>query len=86
LTERDGEVYCKSCYGKNFGPKGYGFSGGGAFMHTEGTNVQPEENTNQNNFTRTEETNTQTKPKFCSSCGSKVTGTGKFCSGCGGEI
>lgn len=22
--------YCKVCYGKNFGPKGYGFAGGSA--------------------------------------------------------
>ena len=21
----NGEIYCKGCYGKNFGPKGYGF-------------------------------------------------------------
>lgn len=34
LTERDGEVYCKGCYARNFGPKGYGFAGGGAMMHT----------------------------------------------------
>ncbi|KAJ3338270.1 hypothetical protein HDU93_009796 [Gonapodya sp. JEL0774] len=30
LSEKEGEAYCKSCYGKNWGPKGYGFSGGGA--------------------------------------------------------
>jgi hypothetical protein len=27
-TEHEGEMFCKSCYGKNFGPKGYGFGGG----------------------------------------------------------
>ena len=27
-TDHDGQVYCKSCYGRNFGPKGYGFAGG----------------------------------------------------------
>ena len=28
ITEHDGEMYCGSCYGKFFGPKGYGFGGG----------------------------------------------------------
>ncbi|CAL1548482.1 unnamed protein product [Lymnaea stagnalis] len=28
LSVRDEEIYCRSCYGKNFGPKGYGFAGG----------------------------------------------------------
>ena len=28
ITEHDGEMYCGSCYGKHFGPKGYGFGGG----------------------------------------------------------
>ncbi|KAJ3085429.1 hypothetical protein HK102_014179, partial [Quaeritorhiza haematococci] len=37
LTERDKEAYCKSCYGKLFGPKGYGFGGGAAFLSTDST-------------------------------------------------
>jgi hypothetical protein len=28
ITEHDGEMFCGSCYAKNFGPKGYGFGGG----------------------------------------------------------
>jgi len=28
LCERDGEIYCKGCYGRNFGPKGYGYGQG----------------------------------------------------------
>lgn len=28
ITEHDGEMFCGSCYGKFFGPKGYGFGGG----------------------------------------------------------
>ncbi|KXS19647.1 hypothetical protein M427DRAFT_53054 [Gonapodya prolifera JEL478] len=30
LTEKDSEAYCKTCYGKNWGPRGYGYAGGGA--------------------------------------------------------
>ncbi|XP_040563906.1 cysteine and glycine-rich protein 1 [Lepeophtheirus salmonis] len=28
ITEHDGDMFCNSCYRKNFGPKGYGFGGG----------------------------------------------------------
>ena len=28
VAEHEGMVYCKSCHGKKFGPKGYGFGGG----------------------------------------------------------
>eukprot|EP00106_Octopus_bimaculoides_P014719 XP_014782161.1 PREDICTED: cysteine and glycine-rich protein 1-like [Octopus bimaculoides] len=27
-TDHNNEVYCRACYAKNFGPKGYGFAGG----------------------------------------------------------
>uniref|UniRef100_A0A8C5KTW1 Cysteine and glycine-rich protein 2 n=1 Tax=Jaculus jaculus TaxID=51337 RepID=A0A8C5KTW1_JACJA len=29
LTEKDGEIYCKGCYAKNFGPKGFAICAGG---------------------------------------------------------
>ncbi|CAG5132657.1 unnamed protein product [Candidula unifasciata] len=28
LAVREEEIYCRACYGKNFGPKGYGYAGG----------------------------------------------------------
>ncbi|KAK3251644.1 hypothetical protein CYMTET_39027 [Cymbomonas tetramitiformis] len=36
INDNNGKVYCTACYGKNFGPKGFGFAGGGAFMNVEG--------------------------------------------------
>ncbi|CAI9743286.1 muscle LIM protein Mlp84B isoform X3 [Octopus vulgaris] len=27
-TDHDNEVFCRACYAKHFGPKGYGFAGG----------------------------------------------------------
>uniref|UniRef100_A0A6G1SMU4 Muscle LIM protein Mlp84B n=1 Tax=Aceria tosichella TaxID=561515 RepID=A0A6G1SMU4_9ACAR len=27
-TEHGGDLFCKQCYGRKFGPKGYGFGGG----------------------------------------------------------
>eukprot|EP00735_Rhodelphis_limneticus_P015089 TRINITY_DN9245_c0_g1::TRINITY_DN9245_c0_g1_i1::g.13290::m.13290 TRINITY_DN9245_c0_g1::TRINITY_DN9245_c0_g1_i1::g.13290 ORF type:complete len:123 (-),score=27.22,sp/Q5RCT4/CSRP1_PONAB/45.79/2e-23,sp/Q5RCT4/CSRP1_PONAB/54.55/7e-19,LIM/PF00412.17/8.2e-13,DUF4428/PF14471.1/0.0043 TRINITY_DN9245_c0_g1_i1:3-371(-) len=40
LTDKDGQAWCKACYGKEFGPKGYGFAGGAAFMATEQDSAQ----------------------------------------------
>jgi hypothetical protein len=28
VAEHEGQVFCKQCYGRKFGPKGYGFGGG----------------------------------------------------------
>lgn len=30
----DDEIYCRGCYGKKFGAKGYGFAGGSGFLQT----------------------------------------------------
>ena len=30
VTERNGEAFCKSCYARSFGPKGYGYAMGAA--------------------------------------------------------
>ncbi|KAK7884262.1 hypothetical protein WMY93_027385 [Mugilogobius chulae] len=36
LADKDGEIYCKACYAKSFGPKGFGYGqGAGALTHTQ---------------------------------------------------
>ncbi|CAO3613354.1 unnamed protein product [Cunninghamella blakesleeana] len=35
ITERNGEAYCRTCYTRQWGAKGYGFAGGSAFLSTE---------------------------------------------------
>merc|ERR1711963_778289 len=35
--EHDNEVYCKTCHGRSFGPKGYGFGGGAGTLSMEGS-------------------------------------------------
>ncbi|XP_061908106.1 cysteine and glycine-rich protein 1a [Entelurus aequoreus] len=32
LADKDGEIYCKGCYAKNFGPKGYGYGSGAGVL------------------------------------------------------
>jgi cysteine/glycine-rich protein len=34
LCEREGDIYCKSCYGRNFGPKGVGYGIGAGTLQT----------------------------------------------------
>ena len=37
----EGDVYCKQCHGRKFGPKGYGFGGGaGCLSMDEGKHLQ----------------------------------------------
>eukprot|EP01130_Rhizamoeba_saxonica_P005812 TRINITY_DN22_c0_g1_i1.p1 TRINITY_DN22_c0_g1~~TRINITY_DN22_c0_g1_i1.p1 ORF type:complete len:138 (-),score=15.40 TRINITY_DN22_c0_g1_i1:213-626(-) len=89
INERDGEVYCSSCYGKNFGPKGYGFAGGAAMMHTEDpgqTRTTPAPRAAAQPASRPAPTGNSTRPKFCSSCGARLQATGNFCGECGTRI
>lgn len=35
----DKDVYCKTCYGKKWGPHGYGFACGSGFLQTDGLSL-----------------------------------------------
>ncbi|KAG0046024.1 hypothetical protein BGZ83_008787 [Gryganskiella cystojenkinii] len=35
MTDRQGQPYCKTCYSKAFGAKGYGYGSGASMLHTE---------------------------------------------------
>jgi cysteine/glycine-rich protein len=35
LNDKDGKIYCNACYGKLFGPKGFGFAGGAAGLMSQ---------------------------------------------------
>ena len=34
-NEHEGQLYCRLCHGKKFGPKGYGFGGGSGCLSTD---------------------------------------------------
>ncbi|XP_062523556.1 cysteine and glycine-rich protein 1-like isoform X1 [Corticium candelabrum] len=34
VADKDGQIYCRACYGREFGPKGVGFGVGGGTLQT----------------------------------------------------
>ena len=32
LAEHEGQIFCKTCYARRYGPKGYGFGGGAGML------------------------------------------------------
>ena len=38
-TDHGSDIYCKNCYGKLFGPKGYGFAGGASGLSMDTGNA-----------------------------------------------
>ncbi|XP_072320875.1 cysteine and glycine-rich protein 3 isoform X1 [Eucyclogobius newberryi] len=64
VTAHESEVYCKSCYGKKYGPKGYGYGQGAGALSSDTLNQ--------------ESTQQQFKPKSSSSSGSESKFSQKF--------
>jgi len=75
LCDKDGEVYCKACYGRAFGPKGYGFGQGGGSLATFGADSIVSVNADPN------EGGQAANSKWCTTC--NKAGEGKYCGDCG---
>ncbi|EEB17494.1 muscle lim protein, putative [Pediculus humanus corporis] len=67
----DRDVYCKTCYGKKFGPHGYGFACGSGFLQTDGL---------------TEEEIQAMKPYYNPDTTSIPAPKGQGCPRCGGAV
>ena len=37
-NENEGALFCKTCYGRKLGPKGYGYGGGAGTLNTDSGN------------------------------------------------
>jgi hypothetical protein len=46
LTEHQGDLYCKNCYARKFGPKGYGYGAGAGILSSESSSLSTNGTTN----------------------------------------
>ncbi|RZC36746.1 muscle LIM protein Mlp84B [Asbolus verrucosus] len=67
----DSDVYCKTCYGKKWGPHGYGFACGSGFLQTDGL---------------TEDEISQARPFYNPDTTSIKAPPGQGCPRCGGMV
>ncbi|XP_023947320.1 muscle LIM protein Mlp84B isoform X2 [Bicyclus anynana] len=67
----DSDVYCKTCYGKKWGPHGYGFACGSGFLQTDG--LTEEEISSNRPFYNPDTTSIKApKGQGCPRCGGMV--------------
>ncbi|KAJ8947187.1 hypothetical protein NQ318_015535 [Aromia moschata] len=67
----DRDVYCKTCYGKKWGPHGYGFACGSGFLQTDG--LTEEEISSNRPFYNPDTTSIKAPPgQGCPRCGGMV--------------
>ncbi|GAB5354141.1 hypothetical protein AAMO2058_000094400 [Amorphochlora amoebiformis] len=91
-----GEIWCRGCYGKNFGPKGYGFGGGAGILQMTdkvGSSVGTVKNTETglSKNPRTTKAYLGTRQQVnensrCNACGEVLKAGVRFCSSCGAKV
>jgi LIM domain/zinc-ribbon domain len=86
-----GEVWCKSCYAANFGPKGFRGGNAGGVMHTQGTNVAGGGGSSAPSARAVSSAppaaaNAGGGAKFCPQCGSGLAPGARFCTSCGNKL
>lgn len=78
LCDKDNEIYCKNCYGRAFGPKGYGFGqGAGSLATFDASSIRSVPSGEVTS-------NAAVKSKWCNQC--NVAAEGSFCGDCGGAL
>ncbi|AWP01170.1 cysteine and glycine-rich protein 3 (cardiac LIM protein)-like [Scophthalmus maximus] len=93
VAAHESEVYCKSCYGKKYGPKGYGYGQGAGALSSDppGRNVDPQPHDSKAKPSAANSNPAKSSQKFggadrCPRCtkavyaAEKVMGAGKHCS------
>lgn len=75
LCDKDGKIFCKTCYSRAFGPKGYGYGQGAGTLSTWGAQHTP---------ARQSTPATTSQVGWCDDCHSHR--TGNFCGQCGGPL
>lgn len=82
VTEHDGTIYCKACYGKQFGPAGFRGGTAGGAMHTEHSVNAPV----SADPPAAAASSSSSGARFCGSCGTKGAPGAAFCASCGGKL